>query len=342
MNPLYTLVPFNYYSDSRRLLIKRLGKTLAFRQEKALAVMYLLQLMNQAGSFSKDMLDQHTDENIPGQFVEDLLQLLEANGFIRPSEEKAIPQRLEIPYQELGEVVKEQRFIIVGINRLSVGIAELLQKYQPTLSFQLISFEGLDFPQTPLPRQDWADNLYSFDQWVAGYQPSDDDFIIVPTVFGNKNGLREVNRRLFAKKAMYLPIMLLDYQLEIGPLCIPGKTPCYECVYKRFLSHFDDTEEVESFNKMLEQNAPHLIHFSDAVLFSAATGVSTLQVLNYLSGNPSLIQSGYQLDWNITTNTSKSHRILKNPLCKVCSRKQDINSTNYLLNMIQVDDAERN
>ncbi len=341
MTTKYSLIPFNFYSDSQRLLIKRLGKTLSFPDEKALVVMHLLQLMNQMEAFDLESLNEQADDSIPAEFIQNLIALLYNNGFLRTTNEPPPASPLEIPYQNLSDLVGEEHFILIGINKLSIGILELLQAYAPDLSFDLLSYDGLDFPHTLTERPEWEKQIRSFDDWKADYSYQDNHFIIAATVFGNKKALRSFNQFAYQQKLQYLPILLLDYQLEIGPIFMPGITPCYECVYKRFLTHFYDTDQVESFYRMIDQNSPNMVHFSDEVLYSACSGVSTLQILNYLSGNQVLLQSGYQLDWNISNNTSTSHRILKNPLCKVCSNKQNINSTNYLLNMIRLDENDR-
>lgn len=341
MNPVYNLIPFNYLSDGERLLIKRLGKTLSFSNEEALAVMHLLQLMNQLGSFDQVTLQESASENIPPSFTEELVQLLEVNGFIRRSDDPP-SNALAIPYHDLERLVKKQRFIFIGINRLSFSMYELLKAYSPDVQAVFLSYGGLDLWQEGDAPDNFADISFPFEEWMPSQTIGDDDFIIATTVFGNKNALRDLNQELHQLKLIYLPVLLLDYQLEVGPIYMPGKTPCYECVYKRFISHYDNTDEVNAFYQMIDQNSPHLVHFSDDVLFTACGGVATLQVLNYLTGNYTLLQSGYQLDWNLSNNTSTSHRILKNPLCKVCASKTEINSTNYFLNMIQVDDKKGN
>lgn len=337
MNSTYKLIPFNYFSDGDRLLIKRLGRTLSFTQDKALAVMHLLQLMNQMGSFDSTTLEQNASENIPPSFIQDLVELLDSNGFLRPSTDST-PQSLEIPFHDLESLVANQRFIFIGINRLSFAIFGLLQKYAPELSAVFLSYGGLDLWQEGQPPEGFEQMAFPFEEWMEQNETGESDFLVATTVFGNKHALRDLNRDLHERKEIYLPILLLDYQLEVGPIYMPGKTPCYECVYKRFLSHHDNGEEVATFYQMIDQNSPNLVHFSDDVLFTACGGVAALQILNYLSGNYALLQSGYQLDWNLSNNTSTAHRILKNPLCEVCSNKAEINSTNYFLNMIQVND----
>ena len=341
MNPVYNLIPFNYLSDGKRLLIKRLGKTLSFPDEKAMAVMHLLQLMNQLGSFDLPSLQESASEHISPSFTEELVQLLDVNGFIRLTDEPSA-NSLAIPFHDLERLVKRQRFIFVGINRLSFAMYKLLKAYAPDVQAVFLSYGGLDLWQDGDVPEDFEKISYPFEEWIPDQTIGEEDFIIATTVFGNKNALRDLNREMHRRKFMYLPILLLDYQLEVGPLYIPGKTPCYEWGYKRFISHHDNGEEVDTFYQMIDQNSPHLVHFSDDVLFTACGGVSTLQVLNYLSGNYTLLQSGYQMIWNLSTNTSTSHRILKNPLCEVCSSKAEINSTNYFLNMIQVDDKKGN
>lgn len=337
MNPTYKLIPFNYISDGDRLLIKRLGRTLSFSQDKALAVMHLLQVMNQLGSFDTETLQQKASDNIPPSFTQDLVQLLETNDFLRISSEE-IRNTLEIPFHDLEQVVANQRFVFIGINRLSLSIYNLLKKYTKDIQAIFLSYGGLDLWQTEDEPEDFEAISYPFEEWIAQNETTDEDFLVAATVFGNKNALRDLNQELHQRKQVYLPILLLDYQLEVGPIYMPGKTPCYECVFKRFLSHYDNTEEVNTFYQMIDQNSPSLVHFSDEVLFTACGGVATLQILNYLSGNYALLQSGYQLDWNLSNNTSKAHRILKNPLCDVCASKAEINSTNYFLNMIEVND----
>lgn len=341
MNSTYKLIPFNYFSDGDRLLIKRLGRTLSFTQDKAMAVMHLLQLMNRLGTFDSQALEQNASDNIPGSFIQDLVQLLDSNGFLRPGAE-APPKTLEIPFHDLESMVSKQRFIFIGINRLSFSIYLLLKKYTPDLNAVFLSYGGLDLWQPGQEPEGFEAISFPFEEWMDQNETEEEDFLLATTVFGNKNALRDLNQELHQRQQVYLPILLLDYQLEVGPIYMPGKTPCYECVYKRFLSHYDNEEEVGAFYQMIDQNSPQLVHFSDEVLFTACGGVAALQILNYLSGNYALLQSGYQLDWNLSNNTSTSHRILKNPLCEVCSSKAEINSTNYFLNMIQVDDKKGN
>lgn len=299
--------------------------------------MHLLQLMNQMGTFDSARLEQNAPETIPSSFIQDLVQLLDSNGFLRPSADPS-PNTLEIPFHDLEALVAGQRFIFIGINRLSFAIFELLKKYTPKLSAVFLSYGGLDLWQEGQAPEGFEQIAFPFEEWMEQHETSESDFLVATTVFGNKNALRDLNRALHDRQEVFLPILLLDYQLEVGPIYMPGKTPCYECVYKRFLSHYDNEEEVGTFYQMIDQNSPNLVHFSDEVLFTACGGVATLQILNYLSGNYALLQSGYQLDWNLSNNTSTAHRILKNPLCEVCSNKAEINSTNYFLNMIQVND----
>lgn len=133
-----------------------------------------------------------------------------------------------------------------------------------------------------------------------------------------------VNDACLQKKVRWLGVSLFGSQGVIGPMVVPGDTPCYRCYKLRERSNAPHLEEYVSFENYLRDNPDHNVKQGGLRLFENVVGsLAALEAVYALTGlaDPRSVASLLTVDlYNLEI---ESHPVLRLPRCPSCSPTRD-------------------
>ena len=141
--------------------------------------------------------------------------------------------------------------------------------------------------------------------------------MIATSAIGDVQRLLAFNQLAFEQKIPYLPVMLLDMQGVIGPLMIPGKTPCLACLLSPINAHVLHFEE-EHYNADFKFHSPSSEAYHPSMLQTTAA-ISAFEINRYFLGIRGRI-IGHLLQINLLDSTLNRQEIYRDPRCMVCSK----------------------
>lgn len=141
------------------------------------------------------------------------------------------------------------------------------------------------------------------------------DIAIYIGIDAGSAAMLDANRQLLTKGQKYLFVNIERTALQIGPLVVPSRTACYECLHKRAYTNALHKQEFLALSKF--SKAP--IDDPDSIV----TGIIENLVINELKklclGNASATALGKQIELDLCDYSSVSRNIVKVPRCKACS-----------------------
>ena len=102
----------------------------------------------------------------------------------------------------------------------------------------------------------------------------------------------------------------------IGPLVIPGETACYECFYRRLLSHLEEPEmfrTIEAHNLGGQRIVSH-----HPLMLSALADLAAFEILRHFSEVLDH-EPGTLLEVRFLARRMDGRRVMKLPRCPTCS-----------------------
>jgi bacteriocin biosynthesis cyclodehydratase domain-containing protein len=265
--------------------------------------------------------------------VQSLLEKLVAKRFLADADEVAasedsVPSNEDVFYWGQGSStaqahanLNQRRFVIVGVNAVSARLAESLSACgvdgitvidHPALRNMAFFNDDSELdPQrwparvgAPVAFDDWADGDMAFDGMVA---TSD---------FGGLGLMREWNAFCVRERKLFLPVVLQDMMGYVGPLVLPGETPCFECAWTRQSSNMNQpdieraTEPVAYFGQGVDAWLPPMA--------SMLGELAALELVRFCSGVIAGTRTGVMTEVDMLRPELSTRRLLKVPRCRVC------------------------
>ena len=143
------------------------------------------------------------------------------------------------------------------------------------------------------------------------------DCIVATSDFGGLALLRGLNRFCVGRDLVFLPVVLQNLIGYVGPLVVPQKTACYECVWVRQNSQLPDpqVQRAAEFEAMSGQ-AVAGYHPSMA---SVLADIATIELTKFFSGVIPGRRAGALIEVNLLRPSMEARKALKVPRCPVCS-----------------------
>lgn len=116
--------------------------------------------------------------------------------------------------------------IRIGTGAVQVVDEPVLRNLRFFTSHNAIDDDAWAFDGKPLP------SPISLTSWIEG-GTSADGVIVAASDFGGSTLLRKWNQYAVEQRRDFLPIVLDHVRATIGPLVVPGETPCFECFRAR-------------------------------------------------------------------------------------------------------------
>lgn len=260
----------------------------------------------------------------------ELLDLLVERRFLMPAlrdahRDEAIESSEDIFYWDLGRRAESVRsslssrsLALVGHNRVSTRLIDSLRR----CGFNQLTM--VDDPMLRNPR--WQEegtpvgddslSVGTFRERLTADSPA---CIIATSDIGNRAPFREWNQLAVAREIHFLPVMLRHMVGTLGPLVVPGESPCFECVRGRENSNLPDPaswrqQEAQDFeNRFLAGYHP----LAPEILADLAA----FEVTRFYSGL-GFGPVGRLVILSLLDGMMRSAKVLKLPRCPVCSERR--------------------
>ena len=227
----------------------------------------------------------------------------------------------DVTERALQERLRSQRVVIVGVNEISrrlvdslraCGLAHVDVVDVPSMR-NLRFFDGGELWQsqwphaTPLNHETWFEAIDARQR-----------LCLVPTSdFGGTVLLRHWNDLCVTNDFHMYPAILQDLVGYVGPLVVPGETPCYECLRSRQNAHLADPEHARAAEGAAFEGQ-RTIGYHPAMA-SILADIVAMELVKISSETLPFIQIGKLIEVNLMRPQIEVHNVLRVPRCRVCS-----------------------
>lgn len=243
-----------------------------------------------------------------------------------PEDTSVGDSRLDVFYWHFGQraadvtqSLSSRQIAVVGVNAVSRRLVGALTAigahhievvdYPPLRGVELVATDhGTGCAGTPVVHAEWLDRT----------EADEVHCVVATSDFGASEHLRLWNRVCVERGIPFLPVVLRDLLGTVGPLVMPGETPCYECLRARESSHLDDPAAHHAVAEAAFEGQPFA-----ALHPSAATVLAELAAFElskwFGGGRPVTRQAGTLVEVNVAEPAVRVRRVLRVPRCPVCS-----------------------
>jgi bacteriocin biosynthesis cyclodehydratase domain-containing protein len=239
--------------------------------------------------------------------------------------------RVDIFYWDLGHnrrqaeaKLSERSVTLVGVNPISRRVASVLSESGcinlDVVDFPLLRNLELFTPEGAVKSGSWPENLAApvdYEQWQDVYEPDARQCIVAVSDFGGLSLLREWNRFCVDNEVHFFPVVLQNLVGYLGPLVVPGESPCFECLIARQNSHWDDWTTARAVEE--EAFATQPVAAAHPALSAMIGDLAALELLKFYGGGLPGWQVGSLIEVRPMVPALTTRRVLKVPRCTVCS-----------------------
>lgn len=242
--------------------------------------------------------------------IEGLISELMRRGLLMSGDEPSLVENGESPsdvfYWQFGTTARRVHHLLRAISISILGVNSI--SHHLIAALQSSGFESIHLIDSP-----FDSHAYSLDSQIS----SETECVVATSEIGFYPILFEYNRLCLDQKRPFLPVVLQDMKGYIGPLVVPGNTPCLECLRLRRNSHFDEPE----FRQRLEAESvagEEIVGFHPT-MSSVLGNIAAFELARFHSQVPrgSLVGSLTEID--LISGHMTTRKLLKIPRCPSCS-----------------------
>jgi len=319
-----TAYPFQVLEYGSEIVLKRGTLQLLIKGKSALnSVLHIListsgkkssrrHILDQFPVFRQEEISSLLDEMISKRFlievnIDDEVDLLSEN-------------RADVFHWQLGEESKHidkskesTKINIIGINELSIDIYKRLKDY----GYKNIT--AID-----LPMLGFIDSMSSnpnietknYDHWLDQLDNDRPSIIVGCSEISGQLGLIGINQLCVEKNIPFYPIVIQELKAQLGPLVIPHRSACLQCLRSRQNAHIQDVPLERFHEAFLQEGQDVLPRFE--TLIKLAVEMSVFQILKFLSFENSIYHPSL-LAIDPLNGSMEQKKVLKIPRCPICS-----------------------
>jgi bacteriocin biosynthesis cyclodehydratase domain-containing protein len=157
----------------------------------------------------------------------------------------------------------------------------------------------------------------AYAEWQEWFEPAERQCLVAASDFGGLSLLRDWNRFCLENETHFFPVVLQDLLGWVGPLVIPGETPCFECFLARRASHLAAPGVAR---------AAELAAYAGQAVASfhpAAAGMlgelAAMELLKLYGGRLPGWRAGQVLELQVLVPALAARPVLRVPRCPACS-----------------------
>jgi len=146
------------------------------------------------------------------------------------------------------------------------------------------------------------------------------DRVVVLTDDYLQEELEEINQKALQRDGPWMLVKPLGTEIGIGPIFIPGKTGCWECLAHRLRSH----RKVENYLK----NQKNTVSFPTSVsalpsTLATAFGIAATELAKWIACDRSELIESKIITLNALSLEKRNHILVRRPQCPCCGNPQD-------------------
>ena len=283
-----------------------------------------------AGVTRRDLVEQFAapDRELVEKLVDDLISrsILVRSGDQPPADRAE--SALDIFYWHFGQTaratldkISEKPIVIIGVNTISRQIAASLRSIGAervqVVDFHLLRNLRLHNSSGNLKADEWpADPPVPYDAWAEKLGEEEFACLVATSDFGGPHLMLEWNSFCVENRIHFFPVVLDRFTGTIGPLVIPTETACYECFRLRENSNMD-APEIERAPELGAAERQAVTGFHPAMA-NVLGDLAAMELCKVYGGGISW-RPNRLIEVNLLGPTILSRRVLKLPLCPVCS-----------------------
>lgn len=223
--------------------------------------------------------------------------------------------------KQVTESLNSKKLVILGVNHISRQLSMSL------LRSGCHHFDIVDIPTLRNLDLYNEDGVLNVDAWGTmaplaeeqGRQQLDSAFdcLIATADMGGLYAMREWNRFCITRGIHFLPVVLQNLVGYLGPLVVPGDTPCFECLRARQNANLEDPEG---------QRATELTAYEDQAvtgshpsMASVLADLAAIELGKFYGGWSSPASIGQLTQVHLMTPAITHRKVLKAPRCSACS-----------------------
>lgn len=241
-----------------------------------------------------------------------------------PTLEPEAESEQDIFYWSFGTTVKEVHNRLSEVRVAVLGVNAISERLFPAL--QAAGFSDTTLVDVPLLRNvrqfsggtppAWASAAVSEDEWNSGTVLDTGVTLVATSDYGGVEQMRAWNRRAVSAGSTFLPVLLDRFTAFVGPLVVPGGTPCYACLLARENSNLDNP----AASRATEAGAFHG-QFVNGFLPSMASIAADVGVVELLRFHCRALpyKVGALIEIKMLMASMTARPLLKVPHCPVCS-----------------------
>jgi ribosomal protein S12 methylthiotransferase accessory factor len=127
---------------------------------------------------------------------------------------------------------------------------------------------------------------------------------------------KQINREAMRTGQPWMPVKPSGGELWLGPIFLPGKTGCWECLQQRL----DLNRQINTFYRVEKKTGGHLplpaAHTAPSL--QVAAGHAAIEIVKWLYFGKNEALEGKIVSIDTQSFTSQSHLLVKRPQCKTC------------------------
>lgn len=213
--------------------------------------------------------------------------------------------------QELAHALSLANIVVVGRNGVTEQLVHsLCAAGVPQPKF--VSDPRLDDAQrAKIPDSDPKSHTV----WLAEkHEPP--TCVVAASSFGNLRTLLDYNRYCIERGLRFLPILLQNSIGYVGPLVLPGETPCLECAHTRW--NVGTSDAARHAVEDIPPDAQDVIGFHPAMP-TLLGDLAALELTKLFGQGLPFRRLGAQLEMNMLIPRIDVRTLLKVPRCPACS-----------------------
>ena len=273
------------------------------------------------GSLSPSEVAQK--ENVPRTEVESLLDHLLELGVLESTASNALDHYLQdtIPNFRASpaEEMRKSRVTLLGDAELVSQIQQHLAQALPAADITVVR------PSDPAAAQlgdrdtSWLLNALEFEKRMPLFEQWRDSFLVTAMKVIDPIQLRVLNRVTLEHRIPWLHAALDGPFLFVGPIFVPYRSACYECLETRVMMNLRGAASYQSYKRALaDQRVKRGELPVEPVLSALLASHTALEALNYLLTGSSFT-AGKILAIYLPTMEFTFNEVLRVPGCAGCS-----------------------
>lgn len=142
------------------------------------------------------------------------------------------------------------------------------------------------------------------------------DIYLVATNDYNHPQLKEINQEFEQNKTPWLLVKPTGKVLWLGPVFVPDKTACWECLHHRLELHNPINKLYRTVKNTTNPPSKPLVYHPTTLQTGA--NLAVLEIIKYLYNQDHATLSNHIVSIDTQTLEKQLHTIVKRPQCKVC------------------------